>query len=128
MLRWLSIFMSVHWRHWPGSTCNTPSVYSQGFSARIESARALASPMGEELAAAKAWQRRSELGLPPTATDAECEAAEAYRGCGRVRGSSSGSRGGCVTTDKRVITGPCTNGVALLPPGRPGTGGTQVLI
>ena len=48
-----------------------------GASARIESAPAPASPTEEELAAAKAWQRRRSLGLPQTATDAECAAAEA---------------------------------------------------
>jgi len=45
-------------------------------SARIESAPAPASPTEEELAAAKAWGRRSVLRLPQTATDAECAAAE----------------------------------------------------
>ena len=46
-------------------------------SARIESAPARASPTEEELAAAKVWQRRDGLTLPQTATDTECEAAEA---------------------------------------------------
>jgi hypothetical protein len=44
---------------------------------RIESAPAPASPTEEQLAAAKAWQRRDLLDLPQTATDAECAAAEA---------------------------------------------------
>jgi hypothetical protein len=48
-----------------------------GRIARIESAPAPASPTAEELAAAKAWQRRHLLGLPQTATDAECAAEEA---------------------------------------------------
>ena len=43
----------------------------------IESASAPPSPTEEELGAAKAWQRRKGLNLPPTATDAECEAVEA---------------------------------------------------
>ena len=54
------------------------------YSARIESAPAPVSPTEEELAAAKKSareiahrQRREDLGLPLTATNAECEAAEA---------------------------------------------------
>ena len=61
--------------NWPGSTCKDPL---------IESAPAPAAPTDEELAAAKEsareiarQQRRENLGLPETATDAECEAAEA---------------------------------------------------
>jgi hypothetical protein len=53
-------------------------------SARLESGPAPASPTEGELAAAKAWQarhawqaRRENVGLPLTATDAECEAVEA---------------------------------------------------
>ena len=48
----------------------------EGQGVRIESVPAPASPTGEELAAAKAWQRRNVLRLPQTATDAECDAAE----------------------------------------------------
>ena len=46
-------------------------------SVRLDSAPAPPPPTEEELAAATAWQRRSRLGLLPTATDAKCEAAEA---------------------------------------------------
>ena len=60
-----------------GPFCWAVSMYHQGYSARIESMPAFASPTEEELAAAKAWERRDWLRLPPTATDAECEAAEA---------------------------------------------------
>ena len=48
-------------------------LYGHGDSARIESAPAPASPTEEELVVAKSWQRRDGLGLPQTATDAECE-------------------------------------------------------
>ena len=59
-----------------GPLCWAASL-GQHRSARIESAPAPASPTEEELAAAKAWQRRDTLRLPQTATDAECAAAEA---------------------------------------------------
>ena len=66
-----------------GPLCWAASVY-QADSARIESAPAPASPTVEELVAATEAareiarrQRRVDLGLPLTATDAECEAAEA---------------------------------------------------
>jgi hypothetical protein len=59
-------------------------------SARIESAPAPASPTEEELVTAKAAaqaaqeairrQRREGLGLPHTATDAECDAADEAEG------------------------------------------------
>ena len=55
------------------------AVNEQSDSARIQSAPAPPSPTKEELAAAKKWwplHRRESLGLPQTATDAECEAAE----------------------------------------------------
>ena len=69
-----------------GPLCWAVEMYAPATSARIESAPssrrhragiAPASPTGEDLSAAQAWQRRSRLELPPTATDAECEAAEA---------------------------------------------------
>ena len=64
-----------------GPYCWAVSMWRQGRSARIESAPAPAPPTEEELAAAKAWRRRVDLQLPSTATDAECEAAEApWRG------------------------------------------------
>ena len=50
-----------------------------GISARIKSAPAPASPTEDKLAAATEFVRRLRrdgLGLPPTATDAECEARE----------------------------------------------------
>ena len=58
--------------------CWAVTLFQQGDSARIQSARAPASPTEEQLATAKAWQRRRGLYLPPTATDAECEAAEGW--------------------------------------------------
>jgi hypothetical protein len=60
-----------------GPLCWAVSLHQHDSSARIESAPAPASPAEEELAAAKAWQRRRRLGLPQTAMDAECDAAEA---------------------------------------------------
>ena len=60
-----------------GPLCWAVELY-QG-SARIESAPAPPSPTEEELAAAKAWQRRTRLGLLLTATDAECAAASQGR-------------------------------------------------
>jgi hypothetical protein len=60
-----------------GPLCWAVSMRGQGSSVRIESAPAPASPTEEQLAAAKAWQRRGVLGLPPAATDAECAAKEA---------------------------------------------------
>jgi hypothetical protein len=63
-----------------GPLCWAVSMQGQGsrlYSLRIESAPAPASPTEEQLAAAKAWQRRGVLGLPPAATDAECAAKEA---------------------------------------------------
>ena len=60
-----------------GPYCWAVTVYRRGDSARLDSAPAPASPTEEELAAAKVWQRGERLGLLPTATDAECEAAEA---------------------------------------------------
>ena len=56
--------------------CWAVSLFHNG-SARVESAPPPASPTEEELDAAKAWQRRSRLGLAPTATDAESDSAEA---------------------------------------------------
>ena len=67
-----------------GPLCWAVSTACQGATARIESAPAPASPTEEELAAAKEAarviehrERREDLGLPLTATDAECEAVEA---------------------------------------------------
>ena len=60
-----------------GPLCWASEVYEQGESVRIESAPAPPSPTEEELAAAKAWERRWVLRLPQTATGAECAAAEA---------------------------------------------------
>ena len=68
-----------------GPLCWAARVGSRGDSARIESAPAPPSPTEAELAAAKAWElaaaqawdRRNGLDLPVTATDAECEYAEA---------------------------------------------------
>ena len=60
-----------------GPLCWAVLVFEAGNSVRIESAPAPESPTEKELAAATAWQRRSSLGLPQTATDAECTAAEA---------------------------------------------------
>ena len=60
-----------------GPLCWAVSLLYEGSSARIESSPPPESPTEEELAAARAWQRRSVLSLPQTATDAECEAAEA---------------------------------------------------
>ena len=60
-----------------GSFCWAVAIPMEGDSARIESAPAPASPTEEELAGARAWQRRRALDLPQTATDAECAAAEA---------------------------------------------------
>ena len=62
-----------------GPLCWAVSLGYNGNSARFESAPAPASPTEEELAAAKAWQRRDSLRLPQTVTDAECEAAEAQQ-------------------------------------------------
>ena len=59
-----------------GPFCWGMSMARQGGSARIESAPAPASPTEEELAVAKACLRRFSLGLPQTATDAECAAVE----------------------------------------------------
>jgi len=59
------------------TSASTKAVLYGDDSAHIESAPAPVSPTEEvEQAAAKAWQRRSLLHLPQTATDAECEAAE----------------------------------------------------
>ena len=60
-----------------GPLCWAVSMYEEGHCARIESVPALASLTEEELTAEAAWQRRSWLHLPQTATDAECAAAEA---------------------------------------------------
>ena len=60
-----------------GPLCWAVQIYSKDESARIESAPATASPTAEELAAARTDHRRvRRVDLPPTATDAECEAAE----------------------------------------------------
>ena len=60
-----------------GPYCWAVSLWDLGSGARMETAPAPASSTEEELAAAKVWQRRNWLGLPSTATDAKCEAAEA---------------------------------------------------
>ena len=60
-----------------GPLCWAVSIIQVDNSARVESAAVPASPTQEDLAAAAAWQRRSRLYLPQTATDAECAAAEA---------------------------------------------------
>ena len=62
-----------------GPLCWAVSLLYEGSSARIELAPAPASTTEEELAAARAWQRRRVLRLPQTARDAECEAAEAQQ-------------------------------------------------
>ena len=62
-----------------GPLCWAVSMYGQGESARIEPAPAPLSPTEEELTAAKDFvhrRRREDLGLPLTATDAECKAQE----------------------------------------------------
>ena len=60
----------------PMTSASTKADLYGDASVHIESAAVPVSPTEEELAAAKAWQRRSLLHLPQTATDAECEAAE----------------------------------------------------
>ena len=60
-----------------GEFCWAVSMGCRGSSARLESALAPPSPTEGELVVANAWERRERLGLSPTATDAECEAAEA---------------------------------------------------
>ena len=72
-----------------GPYCWAVVVGGQGSSVRIEPAPAPASLTEEELTAAKEAAQelacqgcREDLGLPLTATDAECEAAEAEQGDG----------------------------------------------
>ena len=60
-----------------GPLCWSAAIFSSGSSACIESAPAPASPTEEELAAAKAWERRDLLDLSQAAADAECAASEA---------------------------------------------------
>ena len=63
-----------------GPLCWAVQMYTPGRhrgSVRIESPLAPPSPTEEELAVMMAWQRRTRLGLPATAADAECDAAEA---------------------------------------------------
>jgi hypothetical protein len=59
-----------------GPLCWAVTLRVEGGSTRIESTLAPPSPTEEELAAAKARQRRELLNLPETATDAECAGAE----------------------------------------------------
>ena len=59
-----------------GPLCWAVSMYTEGTSGLIESRPAPASPTEDELEVAKAWQRRTLLNLPQTATGTECEAAE----------------------------------------------------
>jgi hypothetical protein len=69
-----------------GPLCWASEMFAEGDSSRIESAPAPPSPTEEELTAVKEavetaqetarQQRREDLELPLTATDAECDAAE----------------------------------------------------
>ena len=59
-----------------GPLCWAVELIHAAESVRLASAAAPASPTVDDLAFASAWQRRERLGLPRTAAEGECEAAE----------------------------------------------------